>query len=270
MTDAAPFGRPAKRPSLRPLSGTRLAASDLLSPDERDALDDVAFTPRPVRAGDDLVREREAADHVLFLVDGWAHRFKTTRDGGRQIVGLAVPGDLANLDSFLFPRPDYGVRALTPGTVVPVPRDRLMALAAEHPGIARALTWTALVENATLGQWALCLGRHSAQQRLAHLICELAVRLGADGDAEVTFRLPLTQEHLADALGLTAVHVNRVMQQLRADGLIATANRSVTIPDMGRLRELGDFDPAYLHVDGDAPTPPMAFANRAVAANAIA
>ena len=260
MTDGSRLIRARGRPSLHSLSRTRLASSPLLSDGERQALEDAALTPRPVRAGDELVREGQAADQLLFMADGWALRGKTTRDGGRQIVGLAVPGDLANLDSFLFGRPDYGVRALTHGTAVGVPRDRLLALAAEHPGIARALTWCALVENAGLSQWALCLGRQGAQQRLAHLLCELAVRLGADDGAGVAFTLPLTQEHMADALGLTAVHVNRVMQQLRADGLLVTAGRSVTIPDPARLRALADFDPAYLHLEGDAATSPTVLA----------
>ncbi len=243
--------RTPARPTHRSLSDARLTASSILSADERRALEDIALTPRPVGAGDDLVREHEPADQLHFVTEGWAMRFKPTRGGDRQIVGLAVPGDLANIDSFLFRELDYSVRALTHAVVVPVPRDRLLALAAEHPGIARALTWTALVENATLSQWAFCLGRKNAEGRLAHLLCELAIRLGQTGDA-ARFELPLTQEHLADALGLTAVHVNRIMQRLRADGLIATANRAVTIPDTARLREVGDFDPAYLHLGDDA------------------
>lgn len=263
MTDASRFFRTPKRPSLNSLSWTKLASSPVLSDEERQALEDAALTPRAVRAGDEIVREGQATDQLYVMADGWALRAKTTRDGGRQIVGLAVPGDLANLDSFLFGRPDYGVRALTHGTVVGIPRDRLLALTAAHPGIGRALTWCALVENAGLSQWALCLGRQGAQQRLAHLLCELAARLGADDGAGVAFTLPLTQEHLADALGLTAVHVNRVMQQLRADGLIITVGRSVTIPDPERLRALADFDPAYLHLEGDATIPPTVLAPHA-------
>lgn len=252
MTDAARATGPFKRPALRSLSDTRLAASTLLSDDDRRALDDVAPAPRPFYAGDQLVPECAATDHLHFVVEGWALQFKTTPDGEQQVVGLVLPGDLANIDSLLFDRPDFGVRAITRVTAVPVPRDRLLALAAERPGIARALTWTALVENAGLIQWAFCLGRQGARERLAHLLCELAVRLGRAGDA-ARFDLPMTQEHLADALGLTAVHVNRVLQRLRADRLIATASRSVTVPDTARLRELCDFDPAYLHMDGDGP-----------------
>ena len=243
------MARTPKRPRRRSLSGTKLAAT-LLSNDDRGALERIASAPRPVRAGADLVREGGTADHLHFMVEGWAVRFKTTREGGRQIVGLAVPDDMANLDSLLFTRLDYGVRAITAASVVSIPRERLTALAAERPGIAQALTWSALVENAILSQWAFCLGRHTARQRLAHLLCELAVRLDGDGDAVAGLDLPMTQEHLGDTLGLTPIHVNRTMQQLRADGLIVVANRSFTIPDAGRLRQVGCFDPAYLHVEG--------------------
>lgn len=266
MRDAVGAGRPFTRSSHRPLAGTRLSASPLLSDRERRALDDIALTPRAVRPGDELVREGVPVDHLYCVTGGWALRVKMTGGGDRQVVGVAVPGDLANMDAYLFGRLDYDVRALTHGVVVPIPRDRLLAAAAEHPGIARALTWTALVENAVLSQWAMCLGRQSALQRLAHLPCELAVRLGTvdEGDgAIVRFDLPMTQEHLADALGLTAVHLNRVMQQLRGDGLIVTASRSVTVPDMARLRHAGGFDPAYLHLDGEGPVPPAAHGDAA-------
>lgn len=203
------------------------------------------------------MREGEEADRLCFVVDGWACRFKTTRDGGRQIVTLMVPGDAANLDSLLFARLDYGVRALTETTVLSLSRQHALALAAKHPGIARAFTWLALVENATLSQWALSLGRHSAQQRLAHLFCELSVRADEHADGRSSFELPLTQEQIADALGLTAVHVNRTLRQLRAEGLVVMGGRSITIPDVARLRRVGDFDPAYLHHLPEEPGSPM-------------
>ena len=111
----------------------------------------------------------------------------------------------------------------------------------------------ALTDNAILSQWALCIGRHSARQRLAHLLCELSARLDPEDGNESSFALPVTQEQLADALGLTSVHVNRTMQQLRTEGLIVTASRVVTIPDVSQLRKAGEFDPAYLHqIDSSA------------------
>ena len=204
----------------------------------------------PVQAGTDLLREGESTDQLQFVSEGWACRYKTTRDGTRQIVALLVPGDPANLDSLVFGHLDYGVRALTVIKVLTVPRDRLLALAERHGGIAKSLSWLALSENAILSQWALCLGRLSAKQRLAHLFCELCVRLGRDDkdeNGEVSFRLPLTQEQIADALGLTAVHINRTIQQLRRDRLVEVRPRSVTITDLDALCRIASFDPAYLH-----------------------
>lgn len=237
------------------LAGTRLAASSYLSSEERQALEEAAWVSRSIRASVDLVREGEHTDQFHILIDGWACRYKITRAGTRQIVAALLPGDAANLDSFLFDRLDYGVRALTPAKVLTISRDRLLALADKHVGIAKTLAWLGLVENAILSQWVLCLGRQSAQQRLAHLLCEISARLGVDEDAmESRFELPLTQEQIADALGLTAVHVNRTIQQLRAEGLIERSGRGVTIADMDALRRIGEFNPAYLHDGRDEAT----------------
>ena len=162
---------------------------------------------------------------------------------------MLVPGDVGNLDSLMFDRLDYGVRTLTLATIVALSRDRALALAAQYPGIARTFTWLALVENAILSKWALSLGRRSAKERLAHLLCELSVRLDADDGVASSFPLPLTQEQLADALGLTSVHVKRTLQQLRVEGMVVTANRTMTLPDVAGLRRIGGFDPSYLHIE---------------------
>ncbi|MDV5825740.1 Crp/Fnr family transcriptional regulator [Sphingobium naphthae] len=228
--------------------------SAFLSKEERQLLEAAILPPRVIRAGTDLAREGERADSLFIVADGWACRYSTTSDGRRQLPALLLPGDVGNLDSLLFDRLDYGVRTLTEATIVTLPRDRALALAAQHPGIARMFTWLALVENAILGKWALSLGRRSAKERLAHLLCELSVRLGNDDEAESSFDLPLTQEHIADALGLTPVHVNRTMQQLRTEGLIVSGNRKMTLPDVVSLRKLGGFDPGYLHIAPPADT----------------
>lgn len=240
--------RIAPRHSSR-LVGTRLWASHFLSRDERDALEDAVVSTRSVNANTDLVREGERMDTLFIVAEGWACRYTTTREGGRQLPALLVPGDVGNLDSLMFDRLDYGVRTLTQATIVALPRDRALALAAQHPGIARTFTWLALVENAILSKWALSLGRRSAKERLAHLLCELSVRLDAEDGNESSFAFPLTQEQVADALGLTSVHVNRTMQQLRSDGMVATANRTIILPDLQGLRQIGGFDPRYLHAE---------------------
>lgn len=201
----------------------------------------------------ELVREGEGTDSIFVVTGGWACRYATTREGGRQLPALLLPGDIANLDSLLFDRIDYGVRTLTRTTVVPLPRDRVLALTADHPGIARTFTWLGLVENAILSRWALSIGRRSAFEGLAHLLCELSVRTFAEQGNESSFLFPLTQEQIADVLGLTAVHVNRMMQQLRGDRLVTIQNRIMRIPDVARLRSVADFNPRYLHLHIAAP-----------------
>lgn len=243
--------RTASRPTPS-LSGTRLWASAFLSREERCALEDAVSPARSVGHSIDLCREGDPTDTLFIVTDGWACRYATTREGGRQLPALLVPGDIANLDSLMFDRPDYGVRTITRARIVSLPRDRALALAERHAGIARAFTWLGLVDNAILSKWTLSLGRRSAIERLAHLLCELSVRLDPETGEEGRFALPLTQELIGDALGLTSVHVNRTMQQLRNDGLVEIANRTMTLRDMGRLRQLGGFDPRYLHIDPPA------------------
>jgi CRP-like cAMP-binding protein len=231
-----------------PLSASRLWRSGFLSREEQHALADAVSVAKLIGPNVDLIREGERADALLLVTEGWACRYTTTRNGGRQLPALLVPGDAGNLDSLLFDRLDYGVRTITQTKIVALPRDRALALADQHPGIARTFTWLGLLENVILSKWALSLGRRSATERLAHLLCELSTRLGADSGNQSSFAFPLTQEQIADVLGLTTVHVNRTMQQLRADDLIATANRTMTIPDVDKLRQFGGFDPRYLHI----------------------
>jgi CRP-like cAMP-binding protein len=229
------------------LAGTRLARSNYLSDGARRALERAARA-RSIRPRFDFVREGEKTDDLYIVSSGWAYRYKTTREGNRQIVALLLPGDVANIDSFLFDRLDYGICAIAPLKVLTVSRARLCSLAERHGDLVTALAWLAFVENAAHRQWALCLGRQSAKQRLAHLFCELSKRLGS-GENGGSFELPLTQEHIGDVLGLTAVHVNRMVQSLRAEGLIEIGGRTLTIIDADQLCRAGNFDPAYLHSD---------------------
>jgi CRP-like cAMP-binding protein len=245
--DRSVAARTLVRP-VTPLSATRLWRSRFLSLEEQHALEDAVSPAKTVRPNIDLVREGERADVLFVVTSGWACRYMTTREGGRQLPALLVPGDVGNLDSLMFDRLDYGVRTITQTTIVGLPRDRAFALASQHPGIARTFTWLGLLENVILSKWVLSLGRRSAVERLAHLLCELSVRLGAENGEESSFAFPVTQEQVADALGLTSVHVNRTMQHLRAHGLIATANRTMTIPDVAKLRQVGGFDPQYLRI----------------------
>lgn len=237
-----------------PLAGTRLWNSPYLSRDEQRVLEEAASPASSVAPNVDLVREGYGTDRLLVVTEGWVCRYTTTQGGGRQFPAIILPGDVGNLDSLLFERLDFSVRTLTRASVVALSCEQALALAAQHPGIAQTFIWLALVENAILGKWALSLGRRSSKERLAHLLCELSVRLDAVDGNESHFAFPITQEQLADSLGLTAVHVNRMMQYLRAEGLVVIADRIITLPDVESLRRIGGFDPAYLHLDRSVAT----------------
>ncbi len=233
-----------------PILWTALGRSRFLRPEEQRALEDAADPPRTLGANKELIREGER-NHGLFLITkGWAYRYALTRAGNRQIIALLVPGDVCNLDALLFDQLDYGVRTLTEMTIISITTERAIALAAQHTGIARTFLWLALVQNATLGKWAVGLGRRSAIERLGHLICELGERLDITrSEYGVTFDFPLTQEQIGDTLGLTAVHVNRTLQRLRTDGLISVSGRTMTILNARQLHLVADFNGRYLHTD---------------------
>lgn len=248
MLDGVHKGEGAgQRPARGSLTGSRFLAA-FEEPEERLAVQAVARPAQSLRANADLFREGDEPNQLHVLVDGWACRYKTTREGCRQIVALILPGDVADLDTLMFGRSDFGVRTFTPATFVPIPCDDALALVSHHAGIARVMTRLALIENAILSQWALCLGRMSARERLAHLLCELGERLFPDGARDgMSFDMPLTQEQIADTIGLTSVHVNRTLQLLREEGLVETQSRTASLPDVARLRDLAGFDGAYLH-----------------------
>ncbi|WP_375380519.1 Crp/Fnr family transcriptional regulator [uncultured Sphingomonas sp.] len=238
---------PALRSARPTLAGARLGTSSLLSREEREALEHASSMGRAVRCGSDLVNEEEVPDRVFIILEGWGCRYHTSRDGRRQISGFLVPGDTANIDVLGLAKGGYGIRALTEMRVLVIPRDRALALAAAHTGIASTFLFIALSDAAMHRQWTFCIGRLSARQRLAHVLCELSARLGREESNQSQFQLPVTQEVFADALGLTSVHVNRTMRQLHKDGLISKSNRAVRIPDVRSLRNVGEFDPSYLN-----------------------
>lgn len=245
--------RIADHAALRHYSGASVAGLGLprgstLSDEARRALDLVMLPPRVVRAGTDLIREGERAERLYVVTEGWAFRYMTARDGARQISAVLVPGDVANIDTLSGETAGSGIRAVTRLTVSAIPCDVARALAADHPDVANVFLMLALGDIAMLSRWALCNGRLPAFQRLACLLCELGVRLDAIDGNRSRFDLPLTQELLADVLGLTSVHVNRMMQRLRSENLIVTEGRSISIPDVTRLRRACEFDPQYLQL----------------------
>jgi CRP-like cAMP-binding protein len=207
-----------------------------------------ASSQRSLAAGAALVDERGTSDSLYLLTSGWAYRYATARDGARQILAVLLPGDFCNLDAVSYPACDYGIQSLTPISVSRLPCAQIDGLADEHPALMQLFLRSMSIENARLGRWTLYLGRKSASARLAHFLSEIAVRLtGAAGDEGCTFDLPLTQEKIADVLGLTPVHVNRTLHALRAQGVVEVQGRAITIPSLAALFRVAEFDAGYLH-----------------------
>ena len=186
-----------------------------------------------------------------------------TGDGSRQIIAICIPGDAVDLQNIFLDISDHAVQMLTRGIVADVPREALQQLALSKPHIGRAIIQLTLIEASIVREWVVNVGRRDACERIAHVLCEFAVRLEARGLMSFNgFELPMTQEQLADATGLTSVHVNRVLKGLEADGLISRRRRHIHFPDWRALQEVGDFSPAYLHIPAEeAAAAPLAEAH---------
>ncbi|RHW17773.1 Crp/Fnr family transcriptional regulator [Sphingomonas gilva] len=227
----------------------RIAQHGALSPEAHAALAWLPAELRTLRPHAYLIREGRRPASCSMLLSGVACRHKLTGDGARQIVGIYLKGDFVDAQNLFLDRSDHNIQAISDCEVLDVPIDAMRRLVADQPEIARALWSETLVEAAMMREWLLNLGRRDAAVRVIHLLCELAVRLQHLGLAgHDNFQLPLTQAQLADAVGLTAVHVNRVLRQLELRGLIARDHRCVRVMDWQALRQAGDFSPAYLHL----------------------
>ena len=224
-----------------------LRGFDALDKAPRAALEGACAGVISIAPDTDLRREGEALDRLHVLLDGWACRTKLLVDGRRQIPMLLLPGDICDLDGLESPRLPYGVITLTPCRVAVWPHHALATVMRDHPSIGAALLRLALVENAMMTQGIVVLGRHCAREKVAHLLCEIVVRLEAVGRAEPDrCDLPLTQAEMADVLGLSSVHLNRVLQELRGEGLIHLAAERLTVLNHAGLCAVGQFRPDHL------------------------
>lgn len=211
-------------------------------------LEDLPLHARRVGAGQPLLHEGQHPSHCLLLLQGFACRSKTLADGRRQIVSFHLPGDILDLAGLLLGRMDHEVRALTSATVALVPGATVLDWVRHRPGLNLLLWRDMLIDASIWREWVLNVGRRTAHQRVAHLLCELVARLRAAGlAADYGCELPVSQVELADATGLSAVHVNRVVQEMRAEGLIESRGRTLAVREWRGLRRAAGFDPAYLH-----------------------
>jgi CRP-like cAMP-binding protein len=195
-----------------------------------------------------LVREGACPQECALLLSGFAYRHKLAGDGARQILSIQIAGEFIDLQNSLLGYADHSVQALTRAEVAVIPKAALLDLAVSNPAVGRAMWLDTLIDASIFREWVVNVAQRDARARIAHLICEMATRLEAQGiGGRGTYPFPLTQEQLADATGLTAVHTNRVLQSLRKEGLISLVSQSLTILDAEQLRALGDFSDRYLH-----------------------
>ncbi|WP_155263048.1 Crp/Fnr family transcriptional regulator [Sphingomonas segetis] len=221
-----------------------------VSADEEQAIRNSVAETRSVPAGRVMVRCGEPLSHSVMLLEGWMARVKDLEGGARQVTELHLPGDFVDLHGFTLKRLDHDVVALTDSTVGLVPHGRLREITERLPRLGRIYWFMTNVDAAITRELVLSLGQRSAISRMAHLFCEICRRLEIVGrGTEHGCDFPLTQRELSECLGLTVVHVNRTLQELRRRALVELENRQLTIRDRAGLEALAEFDPAYLYLD---------------------
>jgi CRP-like cAMP-binding protein len=228
----------------------RLARRSPLGEADRQALLDLPHVVKRVPGGGHMIRDGDVAEHCNLLLSGFGYRYKLTGAGGRQIISLHMPGEFVDLQNSFLRVSDHSVQALTEVEAAAIPFGAIEALALSRPAIGRALWIDTLIDASIFREWVVNVGRRDSRARIAHILCEFSLRLEAAGLASNhRYELPMTQEQLADAVGLTPVHVNRVLKQLGEEGLISRDRRRIVIEDWQRMREAGDFNERYLHHD---------------------
>ena len=221
-----------------------------LSAEEREVIMALPFTIKTMERAQYVVRERQLATYSCVMLSGYSFRSKLVGTGDRQIVALHMKGEVVDLQNSLLKVADHSVQMLTPGKVAMIPREEIIRLTLEWPRIGHAMWIDTLVDASIFREWIANVGRRDARTRVAHLLCEFAVRLRLAGLGRDTYyELPMTQEQLADATGLTPVHINRTLKLLEKEGLINRPNpRAICIGDWRKMAEVGDFDTNYLHL----------------------
>ena len=229
----------------------KLSAYVALSETDLDTLAHFYRRRRRFQSGHEMIHEGQAHASAFILDKGWACSFKILPDGERQIVDFQIPGDFLGLRSILFRASDHGIEAVTRIEASEVVATDILDAFSHAPRLAAAVLWAASRDEAMVVEHLVNLGRRSAEERMAHFLLELGARLKLVGMGDRTgFDCPLTQYHLADALGLSAVHVNRVLRHLREEKLVTFQKGRVAFDDFDRLKDVAGFDTAYLDQDG--------------------
>jgi CRP-like cAMP-binding protein len=234
--------------SLSPLLD-RLALRVTLTQADQDAILALPRSVRRLAAREHFIRQGDRPTHCCLMANGFTVREKVVADGARQILAVHMRGEMVDLQNVLLERSDHNVQALTAAEVVMIPREALEELAFTHPAVGKALWLETLVDGSVFREWIANVARRDARARIAHLLCEFAIRLESAGlSSAEAYELPMTQEQIGDTVGLTPIHVNRMLKLLNDEGLIEREKRAVRVPDWRKLARVGDFDPQYLHL----------------------
>lgn len=234
------------------LLAKRMSHKAHLSDDDRAAITALPHVRRNVNAQTYLIREGEPPRATCaLLISGMAFRHKLTVEGARQIVSIHLPGELLDLQHLFLNIADHSVQTLTEVETADIEREALQDIILSRPAVARAFWVEGLIDASIYREWVLNVGRRDARTRIAHVLCEIAIRMRDAGLIEEgdRFTLPMTQEQLGDATGLTSVHVNRTIKALATEGLIEHGGRAISIANWAAMQRVGDFNPLYLHLD---------------------
>jgi len=219
-------------------------------PEERQRLDQLLSYPTETfTRGRTIIREGDKVDNIHLVLTGLAARSKTLRSGDRQLMALLVPGDLCDVEVFILEGMDHDITAVSDTTCVLIPAKIIEGLLTESTKLTKALWWSTMTDSAVLREWIVDHGSRDSLERIAHIMCEMLIRYRVVGETtDDSFPFPLTQEELADATGMTTVHVNRMLQQLRSQGLIDLTGRVLTVLDPKGLQRVAKYDSTYLHL----------------------
>ena len=221
-----------------------------LTNEELQAIEAWCANPIRLQARATYIREGDRPENVCIVLDGWCNRYIDTRLGGRQIVGILLPGDMCDARAFILRAADHSLGALCDTVIASVARHAILNTLEVYPRLGQAIWWATLVDEGIARRWLFNVGQHRALSRMAHLFCELWTRARAIGFVSGgKFNLPLTQQDLGDALGMTGVHVNRTLRVLREERLIKLEDRELTLLDLPRLMRMAEFNSNYLQLE---------------------
>lgn len=216
----------------------------------REAISKIPYATKTLEPGSYFVREDDLADRIGIILSGFAACQRSIGQGDRQIAAVNIPGDIVGLQNLYLDKSDKNIQALTRCEIATIPSRDLKAVSDRYLPISHTIAINLLIDASILREWLLNIGRRDAYARVAHFLCELAVRIGGSGEnVDRSFELPMTQEQLGDALGLTPVHINRMLKRLAKDGLIERDGKKIRLPDWNRIRDVADFSARYLHLD---------------------